>query len=235
MKKRQFFRIQPSSQSNLHIHTWALTIRIFVGKITSLIFYTLSRFVIDFLPRSNCLNFMTTVTICSNFGAPKNEVCHCFHCSPICLRWSDGSGCLFLVFWMMSFKSGFSISSFTFIKRLFSSSLFFCHKGGAICVSALLIFLPAILIIACASASVTFHIMYLVHKLNKQGDTIQPEVLLSQFKPVYFAMSGSNFASWLACNFLMRQVRWSGILISWRIFYSFFWSTHSKTLVLSMK
>ena len=103
----------------------ALTIQTFAGKVMSLLFNTLSRFVIDFLPRSNCLNFMTTVTICSNFGAPKNEVCHCFHCSPICLRWSDGSGCLFLVFWMMSFKSGFSISSFTFIKRLFSSSLFF--------------------------------------------------------------------------------------------------------------
>ena len=128
MKKHQFFRIQPSSRSNLHIHTWALTIRIFVGKITSLIFYTLSRFVIDFVPRSNCLNFMTTVTIWSNFGAPKNEVCHCFHFSSICLQWSDGSGCLFLVFWMLSFKSGFSISSFFFIKRFFSSSSFFAIR-----------------------------------------------------------------------------------------------------------
>ena len=34
-------------------------------------------------------NFMAAVTICSDFGAPKNKVCHCFHCFPICLPWSD--------------------------------------------------------------------------------------------------------------------------------------------------
>ena len=28
---------------------------------------------------------MAAVTICSDFGAPKHKVCHCFHCFPICL------------------------------------------------------------------------------------------------------------------------------------------------------
>ena len=33
---------------------------------------------------------MSAVTICSDFGASQNKVCHCF---PICLPWSDGTGC----------------------------------------------------------------------------------------------------------------------------------------------
>ena len=31
---------------------------------------------------------------CSDFGAPKNKVSHCFHCSPIYLPWSDGTRCI---------------------------------------------------------------------------------------------------------------------------------------------
>ena len=38
-------------------------------------------------------NFMATVTICSDFGAPKNKVWHCFHCFPIYFSWSDGTRC----------------------------------------------------------------------------------------------------------------------------------------------
>ena len=33
---------------------------------------------------------MAPATICSDFGAPKNKVCHCFHCFSIYLPWSDG-------------------------------------------------------------------------------------------------------------------------------------------------
>ena len=36
---------------------------------------------------------MASVTICSDFGAPRNKVCHCFHCFPIYLPWSDGTRC----------------------------------------------------------------------------------------------------------------------------------------------
>ena len=53
----------------------ALTRQTLVGKVMSLLFNMLSRLVITFLPRSKCLlNFMTAVTICSDFGAPKNKV-----------------------------------------------------------------------------------------------------------------------------------------------------------------
>ena len=37
-------------------------------------------------------------------------------------------------------------------------------------------------------------------------------------------------ASWPVYRFLKRQVRWSGIPISFRIFHSFLWSTQSKAL-----
>ena len=42
-------------------------------------------------------------------------------------------------------------------------------------------------------------------------------------------------ASWSAYSFLRRQVRWSGIPISWRTFYILLWSTQSKALVWSIK
>ena len=38
----------------------------------------------------------------------------------------------------------------------------------------LLIFLLAVLIPACTSSSLAFHMMYSAFKLNKQGDNIQP-------------------------------------------------------------
>ena len=36
---------------------------------------------------------MAAVTICSDFGAQKNKVWHCFHCFPIYFPWSDGTRC----------------------------------------------------------------------------------------------------------------------------------------------
>ena len=59
---------------------------------------------------------------------------------------------MILVFWMLSFKPAFSHSSFTFIKRLFSSSLSAVRVVSSAYLR-LLIFLPAILITACASSS----------------------------------------------------------------------------------
>ena len=41
---------------------------------------------------------MAAVTICSDFGAPKNKIWHCFHCFPIYFPWSDGTRCRDLSF-----------------------------------------------------------------------------------------------------------------------------------------
>ena len=43
-------------------------------------------------------NFMTAVTVCSNFGTQENKICHCFHFSPFYLLWSDGTKCHDLYF-----------------------------------------------------------------------------------------------------------------------------------------
>ena len=85
-----------------------------------------------------------------------------------------GQDAMILVFWMLSFKPTFSLSSFTFIKRLFSSSSLSAIRVLSSAYLRILIFLPAILILACASSSPAFLTMYSAYKLNKQGDSIQP-------------------------------------------------------------
>ena len=178
-------------------------------------------------------NFMAAVTIWSDFGAQENKVCHYFHCFPIYFPGGDGTGChMILVFWMLSFKPVFfSLSSFTFIKRLFSYSLISAFRVVSSAYLRLLIFLPAILIPGCASSSPAFHMMYSAYKLNKQGDNIQP------WHPPFPIWNQSvvpcpvlTVATWPVFRFLKRQVRWSGIPISLRIFHHFLWSTQSKAL-----
>ena len=117
---------------------------------------------------------MTAVTICNDFEAQENRVCHCFHCFSIYLPWSDGTGCHDLHFLMLSFKPAFSLSSLTFIKKLFSSSLLSAVRVVSSAYLRLSVFLPAILIPACASFSPAFLRMYSDYKLNRQGDNIQP-------------------------------------------------------------
>ena len=84
---------------------------------------------------------MAAITICSDFGAQKNKVSHCF---PIYLPWVMGPDAMIFVFWMLSFKPTFSLSSFTFIKRLFSSSSLSAIRMVSSAYLKLLIFLPAI-------------------------------------------------------------------------------------------
>ena len=114
-----------------------------------------------------------------------------------------------------------SLSSFTFIKRLFSSSLLSAIWVVSSVYLRLLIFLLAILIPACASSSPAFLMMYSAYKLNKQGDNIQPWhtpfPIWNQSVVPYPVLT---VASWPPYRFLRRQVRWSGIPISLRIFHS---------------
>ena len=69
-----FFTVQLSHPYMTTGKTIALTRRTLVGKVMSLLLNILSGLVLTFLPRSKCLNFMAAVTICSDFGAPKNKV-----------------------------------------------------------------------------------------------------------------------------------------------------------------
>ena len=99
VEKHHLFGTQPSFTVQLShpymttAKTIALTRRTFVGKIMSLLFNMLSRLVIAFIPRSKRLliSWLQSPSA-SDFGAQENKVCHCFHCFPICLPWSDGTG-----------------------------------------------------------------------------------------------------------------------------------------------
>ena len=83
LQRLAFFIIQLSHSYMTTGKTIALTIHIFVSKVVSLLFNTLSRFVIALLPRSmRLLNFMAAVTLHSDFGVQENKICHCFHFFP---------------------------------------------------------------------------------------------------------------------------------------------------------
>ena len=136
---------------------------------------------------------MASVTVCSDFGAQENKICHCFHVFLSICHEVMGPDAMIFVFWMLSFKPAFSLSSFTFIKRLFSSSLLSVVRVVSCACLQLLIFLPAILVSACASSSLAFHMMYSACKLNKQGDNIQPwHIPFPNFEPVHCSMTGSE-------------------------------------------
>ena len=130
--------------------TIALTRRTFVGKVMSLLFNMLSRLGHSFSSKEQAsFNFMAVVTICSDFGAQKCSL-SLFHVSPSICQEVMGPDAMILVFWMLSFKPTFSLSSFIFIKRLFSSSLPSAIRVVSSAYLRLLLFLPAILIPACA-------------------------------------------------------------------------------------
>ena len=123
-----------------------------------LLFNMLSRFVIAFLLRSEHLliSWLQSPSAVI-FGAQENKVCHCSIVSPSICHEVMGPDAMILVFWRMSFKPAFSLSSFTFIKKLFSSSSLYAIRVVSSAYLRLLIFLPAVFIAACASSSSAFH------------------------------------------------------------------------------
>ena len=148
--------------------TIALTWWTFVSKLMSLLLNMLPRFATDFLSRSKCLliswlpsqsavileaNKINSVTV----SIVSPSICHAVM----------GPDAMIFVFWMLSFKPAFSLSSFTFIKRLFSSFSRSAIREVLFAYLRLLLFLPAILILVCASSSPAFHVMYTAYKINK--------------------------------------------------------------------
>ena len=76
----------------------------------------------SFPSKEHLFNFMASVTICSDFGAQENKSVIVSIVSPSIYHEVMGPDAMIFIFWMLSFKPAFSLSSFTFIKRLFSSS-----------------------------------------------------------------------------------------------------------------
>ena len=88
-----FFTVQLSHPYMTTGKTIALTRWTFVGKVMSLFFNMLSRLVITFLPRSKRLLISWLQSPSAVILEPRKTVSHCFHCFPIYLQWSDGTGC----------------------------------------------------------------------------------------------------------------------------------------------
>ena len=161
--------------------TIALIIWIYVNKVVSLLFNMLSRLVIAFLSRSkhHLTSWLQSLSAVILEPRKIKSLTVFIVSQSICLE-VMGPDAMIFVFWMLNFKPTFSTHLFHFIKRLFSSSLLSATKMLSSVYLRLLIFLLAILITACASSSPTFRMMYFAYKLNKQGDNIQFDVLLSQ-------------------------------------------------------
>ena len=112
--------------------TIALTRWTFIGKVMSLLFNKLSRLVIAFLPRSKHLIISWLQSPPAVILEPKKmKFLTASIISPSICREVIGPDAIILGFWMLRIKPTFSLSSFTFIKRLFSSSLLsaigWCH------------------------------------------------------------------------------------------------------------
>ena len=197
----------------------------------SFLFNALSRFVITFLPRSKHLLISWLQSPSAVILEPKKiksvtvsivspSICHLFEVM--------GLDAMILVFWMLNFKPCFSPFSFTFVKRLFSYSLLSTIEVDSSAYLRLLMFLLAILIPACASSSPAFRMMDSAYKLNKQGDSIEPwDTPFLIWNQSVVPCPVLTVASWPAYRFLRRQLRWSGIPISWRIFHSLWKYTHA--------
>ena len=186
--------------------TIALTRKTFVGKVMSLLFNMLSRLVIAFFqglrsPSAVMLEPKKRKSVTVSIVSPS--ICHEVM----------GLDAVIFLLWMLSFKPAFSLSPFTFIKRLYSSSLLFAIRVVSSAYLRLLIFLQVTLIPTCTSSSTAFHMIYSAYKLNKQSDNIQlwctPFPIWNQSIVPCQVLTVS---SWPAYRFLRRQVRWSNLL-----------------------
>ena len=264
VRKHQFFGTLPSLYM-MAGKTIALSIQIFVGRVTSLLFNSLSIFVIASLPRSNhLLNSWLQSPSTVLLEPKKRKSCHCFHPFPSICHYLMELDAIFLVFWIFNFKR----SSFTLIKQIFSSSLLSATGVVSSAYLRLLIYLlptltlgvgdgqgslaccspwsrkesdttewtglnwtELILIPVCNSSSLAFCMMWSAYKLNKQGDNKQPWLTpFSVLNQLIAPCKVLTVASWAANRFLRKQVRWSGCLISLRVFHSLLWFTQANAL-----
>ena len=152
-----FFKVQLSQQYTTTGENIAVTRWTFVGKVMSLLFNMLSRLVMASLPRSKHLLISWLQLLSLVILEPKKmKSVSVSIVSPSICHEVIGPDAMIFVFWMLSFKPAFSLSSFTFFRRLFSSSLLSAKRVVLSAYLRLLTFLPAILIQACTLSSPAF-------------------------------------------------------------------------------
>ena len=138
-----------------------------VSKVMSVVLNMLSSFGTAFLLRSKHLLISWLQSPSAVILEPpkiKSVTISTF--SPSICHQVMGADAMILVFLMLNFKPAFSLSSFTFIKRLFSSSSHFAFRVVLLAYRLVIFFLD-ILIPACAPSSPAFHLIYSAYKLNK--------------------------------------------------------------------
>ena len=150
--------VQPSDLYLTTGKTKALTI---VSRKMSLLFNMLSGFVIAFLPRSKHLFISWLHSPSTVIWEPNKIISVTASTFSPCI-WHEvmGLDAIILVFLMLHVKPASSVSSFTFVKRIFSSSLLSAIRVVSSAYLRLLLFLPIILIPACDSFSPAFCIMF---------------------------------------------------------------------------
>ena len=138
----------------------ALTGQTFVGQVMSLFFNMLSSFVIDFLPRSQHLLISWLQSPSAMILEPKKiKSLSVSTVSPSICHEVMGLDAMIFVFWMVSFNPAFSLSSLTFHQEALEFSSLSALRMLSSGYLRLLIFLPEILIPACASSSPAFLIL----------------------------------------------------------------------------
>ena len=141
----------------------------------SLLFKILSRSVIASLPRSSHLiSWLQSPSAMILEPNKRKSVTASILSLPICHEVMGlDAMILFFFFLIFIFKLAFSFSSFTLIKRFFSSSSLYAIRVVSPAYLRLLIFFPTILILACNSSSLAFCMMHCTCKLYKRGDNKQ--------------------------------------------------------------
>jgi len=122
LRRSVFFTVQLLHPYMTTGKTIALTRQTFVGKVMSLLLNMLSRLVIIFLPRSRHLLISWLQSPSAVVLEPKKIKSDTVSTvSPSVSHEVMGPDAIIFVFWTLGCKPTFSLSSFTFIKRLFSS------------------------------------------------------------------------------------------------------------------
>ena len=153
---------------------------------------------------------MAAVIIDSDFRAQEEKICHYFYNFPLCLPWSNGARCHDLRFLIFSLKPALSLSFFTLVKKLFSSSLLSAIRVVSSAYLRLLKFLPPILIPACNSSNLVCLMMCSAYRFNKHSDSGQPcHTPFSVLNQSVVPHRVLTVASWPEYRFLRRQIRWS--------------------------
>ena len=199
----------------------------------SLLFNTLFRSVLAFLPRSkhrliSSLQSPSSVTL-----EPQNrKSVTASTISPSICHEVMGPDAMIFVFYTLNFKP------------LFHSPLSPSSRGSLVPLCFLPLEWYRLHIWSCLYFPGQSWFLHVLHpaqqfvgctlhvKLNRQGDNIQPwntsSPIMNQSVVLCLVLT---VAPWPAYRFLRRQVRWSSTPISLRKFYSLLWSIWSKALV----